>query len=76
MSNPPDQEAVIQTRHILATHFRVNKTGGWYKCRISDALKTNRYDSAIDLEQTLMRYALTTPSCRNRPSRDRRQYRR
>ena len=30
MSNPPDQEAVIQTRHILATHFRVNKTGGGF----------------------------------------------
>ena len=31
MSNPPAQEAVIQTRHILATHVRVNKTGGWYE---------------------------------------------
>ena len=24
--------------------------------RISDVLKTNRFDSALDLEQTLMRY--------------------
>jgi len=24
--------------------------------RISDVLKTNRFDSAVDLEQTLMRY--------------------
>ncbi len=26
--------------------------------RISDVLKTNRFDSALDLEQTLMRYVL------------------
>jgi len=31
MSNPPAQEAVIQTRHILATHVRVSKTGRWYQ---------------------------------------------
>ena len=46
--------------------------------RISDVLKTNRFDSALDLEQTLMRYVVrrslepmaftahsTTRSCRN-----------
>ena len=27
-----------------------------FKGRISDVLKTNRFDSALDLEQTLMRY--------------------
>ena len=48
--------------------------------RISDVLKTNRFDSALDLEQTLMRYVVrrslepmaftahsTTPSCRSQP---------
>ena len=34
--------------------------------RIADVLKTNRFDSALDLEQTLMRYvALYNTSCRS-----------
>ena len=36
--------------------------------RISDVLKTNRFDSALDLEQTLMRYVhLYNRSCRSQP---------
>ncbi len=49
--------------------------------RISDVLRTNRFDSALDREQTLMRYVVrrslgpmaftahtyTTPRCRNPP---------
>jgi hypothetical protein len=48
--------------------------------RISGVLKTNRFNSALDLEQTLMRYVVrrslgpmastahsTTRSCRNQP---------
>ena len=48
--------------------------------RISDVLKTNRFDSALDLEQTLMRYVVrrslgpmaftahsTTRSCHGQP---------
>ena len=30
--------------------------------RISDVLKTNRFDSALDLEQTLMRYVVRRSS--------------
>ena len=29
-----------------------------FNCRISDVLKTNRFVSALDLEQTLMRYVI------------------
>jgi transposase InsO family protein len=36
--------------------------------RIADVLKTNRFDSALDLVQTLMRYVvLYTHSCRSQP---------
>ena len=48
--------------------------------RISDVLETNRFDNALDLEQTLMRYVVrrslgpmaftahsTTRNCRNQP---------
>jgi transposase InsO family protein len=47
-----------QTNGIPLVHFqctagqRVERFNG----RISDVLKTNRFDSALDLEQTLMRY--------------------
>ena len=36
--------------------------------RISDVLKTNRFDSALDLEQTLMRYGLVAVWCRSKCS--------
>ncbi len=52
-----------------------------FNLRIADVLRTNRFDSALDLEQTLMRYVVrrslgpmaftahthTTPNCRNPP---------
>jgi hypothetical protein len=44
-----------QTNGIPLVHFQCT-AGQRFNGRISDVLKTNRFDSALDLEQTLMRY--------------------
>ena len=62
----------FQTNHCRATER--------FNCRISDVLRTNHFDSALDLEQTLMRQVVrrslepmaftahpTTRNCRNQP---------
>ena len=47
-----DQETVRGT--VSPTNGMVERFNG----RISDVLKTNRFDSALDLKQTLMRYVV------------------
>ncbi len=46
-------ELLVPSHGLLANHCRATE-----RCngRISDVLKTNRFDSALDLEQTLMCY--------------------
>ena len=57
-----DQETVRGT--VSPTNGMAERFNG----RIADVLKTNRFDSALDLEQTLMRYvALYNRSCRSQP---------
>ncbi len=44
---------MVPSHGLQANHCRATER---FNGRISDVLKTNRFDSALDLEQTLMRY--------------------
>ena len=49
----PQTNGMAPFHGLLANHCRATER---FNGRISDVLKTNRFDSALDLEQTLMRY--------------------
>ncbi len=44
---------MVPSHGLQANHERATEH---FNGRISDVLRTNRFDSALDLEQTLMRY--------------------
>ena len=46
---------MVPSHGLHANHDRATER---FNGRISDVLKTNRFDSALDLEQTLMRYVV------------------
>ena len=49
----PQTTGMVPSHGLHANHCRATER---FNGRISDVLKTNRFDSALDLEQTLMRY--------------------
>ena len=49
----PQTNGMAPFHGLLANHCRATER---FNGRISDVLKTNRFDNALDLEQTLMRY--------------------
>ena len=73
----PQTNGMVPSHGLHANHCRATER---FNGRISDVLKANRFDSALDLEQTLMRYVVrrslgpmaftahsTTRNCRNQP---------
>ena len=72
----PQTNGMAPSHGLLANHERATER---FNGCISDVLRINRFDSALDLEQTLMRYVVrrslepmaftahTTRNCRSQP---------
>ena len=55
---PKSPQSETDQETVRGTVFPANGMVERFNGRISDVLKTNRFDNALDLEQTLMRYVV------------------